>query len=263
MGSIDNILNKTSSKITYIDCCDYWKGLNLNSAEDYTRALFNFRVLYTCNTCCIEGETISYHNTRELFENVALTNYSGSFNTLVAVNNQRLLFPTVINDIANKVEMSIDLVKRYHKSLMMGLYDDVRYSKGERPGEFKIGDYGVGVADVGSFPEDVESDLSELLSEMEGMSYSSVDDVITAASYFHLAFEKIHAFADGNGRIGRLLMNYYLMLHGLPPVIIFDDDKETYYMALEVYDRTEYIDGFVKFIKEQMVSTWKSRIRKQ
>ena len=68
--------------------------------------------------------------------------------------------------------------------------------------------------------------------------------------------KRIHAFADGNGRVGRTLLNYILMCNNLPPVIIFDEDKETYFMALEVFDHTEKIDGFVQFLKEQMVKTW-------
>ena len=46
------------------------------------------------------------------------------------------------------------------------------------------------------------------------------------------------------------------MVAGLPPVVIFDEDKETYFMALEVFDHSDKIDGFVAFIKEQMVKTW-------
>ncbi|MCC8081597.1 MAG: Fic family protein [Lachnospiraceae bacterium] len=44
-------------------------------------------------------------------------------------------------------------------------------------------------------------------------------DVMTIAAYFHLRFEEIHAFADGNSRLGRTLLNYYLMLHDYPPLV--------------------------------------------
>lgn len=67
----------------------------------------------------------------------------------------------------------------------------------------------------------------------------------------------IHPFADGNGRVGRTIMNYYLMTHGYPPTIIYQEDKETYYMALTVFDKTQEITGFRKFIKEQTIKTWK------
>lgn len=53
------------------------------------------------------------------------------------------------------------------------------------------------------------------------------------------------------------MLNYYLLIHDLPPVIIFDEDKETYYIALEVFDRTDELSGFIQFLKEQTVKTWK------
>lgn len=79
---------------------------------------------------------------------------------------------------------------------------------------------------------------------------------MTVAAYFHLSFESIHPFADGNGRVGRTLLNYYLMTHDYPPTIIYDDDKPTYYLALTVFDKTGKIDGFIEFLKEETEKTW-------
>jgi Fic family protein len=59
--------------------------------------------------------------------------------------------------------------------------------------------------------------------------------ILTAASYFLLKFESIHPFADGNGRTGRTLMNYYLMINGLPPTILYEEDKK---MAPQKVDTT-------------------------
>jgi len=46
------------------------------------------------------------------------------------------------------------------------------------------------------------------------------------------------------------------MINNLPPAVIFDEDKETYFMALEVFDHSDKIDGFVEFLKEQTIKTW-------
>lgn len=80
-------------------------------------------------------------------------------------------------------------------------------------------------------------------------------------SYLHLRFEEIHPFADGNGHVGRTLLNYYLMTHDYPPLILYSEDKRTYYMALAVYDKTRKISGFIEFLKEQMVKTWEKKKR--
>ncbi|NLG10945.1 MAG: Fic family protein [Coriobacteriaceae bacterium] len=55
-------------------------------------------------------------------------------------------------------------------------------------------------------------------------------------AFFHLRLEKIHPFGDGNGRVGRLIINAQLEQHDYPPVIIRVEDKQRYYEALEAYD---------------------------
>jgi len=59
---------------------------------------------------------------------------------------------------------------------------------------------------------------------------------IESAAYFHLRLEKIHPFGDGNGRVGRLIINIMLEQAGLPAVIVRDDDRPEYHAALNAYD---------------------------
>lgn len=111
-------------------------------------------------------------------------------------------------------------------------------------------------------PEDVEEEIDYICDELAEAGLDSIDAALKAAAWFHCNFERIHAFTDGNGRVGRTILNYILMFNDLPPAVIFDEDKETYFMALEVFDHTDKIDGFVKFIKEQTVKTWCRRTPK-
>jgi len=60
---------------------------------------------------------------------------------------------------------------------------------------------------------------------------------IVVAAYFHAAFESIHPFRDGNGRIGRLLLNYMLKQAGFPMVDIKYKDREKYYQSLQNVDK--------------------------
>ena len=76
---------------------------------------------------------------------------------------------------------------------------------------------------MGAAPEDVADEMGELLSEIQDVP---VQNALTAAAYFHAKFENIHPFADGNGRTGRLAMNYFLVLRDHPPIVIHEEDRK-------------------------------------
>ena len=113
-----------------------------------------------------------------------------------------------------------------------------------------------GPQEVGALPEDVPEELNGLLSELKCVK---PEQALTAAAYFHAKFENIHPFADGNGRTGRLLMNYLLFLGDHPPIISHEEDRKAYYAALERFDRERELDSLTEFLKEQTVKTWSAR----
>lgn len=86
------------------------------------------------------------------------------------------------------------------------------------------------------------------------------ENVLTAAAYFHAKFENIHPFADGNGRVGRLAMNYLLVLHGHPPVVIHEEDRKAYYAALEAWDNRQELAPLREFLIGQTEKTWEKQI---
>lgn len=127
----------------------------------------------------------------------------------------------------------------------------------ERPGEFKKHDYVTGVHEVGSSVENVESELRDLFTEVN--EYGG-KNVLKVSTYLHARFEYIHPFADGNGRVGRTLMNYYLMIHNYPPLIVYDEDKRIYFECLQKYDETEEIDSLCEFLKYETEKTWEKMV---
>ena len=76
------------------------------------------------------------------------------------------------------------------------------------------------------------------------------------AAYFYLAFEGIHPFADGNGRVGRALMNYALVTNDHPPLIVYDEDKLAYYGAMQVWDDEGDLAPILDFLRAEAVKTW-------
>lgn len=242
--------------ITYENVLNYWIKKNIRTAADIRLVLDNFKILFAYNSNKIENPETSYHNTREIFENGKVINFTGDLRTLFEIQNQKDSFEYLIDKMVKREPITKELILELHNTLCKGCYDEARFLKGERPGTFKIHDYGVG-DDIGASPEEVEDEITDLCDELRENEGA---DPLMIAAYLHMRFESIHPFADGNGRVGRTLMNYYLIIHDYPPTIIYDDDKETYYMALAVYDKTDDLKGFVQFIKEETVKTWSNRV---
>mgnify|MGYP002511114654 CR=1 FL=1 len=110
---------------------------------------------------------------------------------------------------------------------------------------------------MGAPPENVAEEMEELLKELQDVSS---ENVLTAAAYFHATFENIHAFADGNGRTGRLAMNYLLVLQGHPPIIIHEEDRKEYYDALVAWDTRQELVPLRELLIGQTEKTWEKQI---
>lgn len=255
--NLNNCITAEEVDMKYEDVINWWKQQGIVSSAELKLVLENFSILFACNSNGIEGSSVNYHTTRDIFEGNKISNFSGTAREIFETQNQKFAFDFMLKAFDVKESISIDFVLKLHSLLMYGCYDENRWRKGERPGKFKVHDYCVGVADVGSYPDEVETDLTELLAELR---QAETGDVLTKAAYLHAIFETIHPFADGNGRVGRALTNYYLLQQGHPPIVIYSEDRETYYLALEVFNRTGKLDGFVQFLKEQTVKTWKSKV---
>ena len=230
-----------------------------NTRYDIESDLMDFRILFAYNSNKIENNEINYHDTREIFENGKVSSFKGDPRTLFEIQNQKNCYDFLIDKIAEKERISISLIKQVHKLLTEGTYDEIRYQKNERPGEFKKGDYIVGKDEVGVEAEEVEKELKKLLDEI--YAYNS-DDYLTIAAYFHVRFESIHPFADGNGRVGRTMLNYYLMTNGIRPLIVYEEDKDLYYRCLQNYDENDDIDEMKKFLDYCQKKTWQKKTAK-
>ena len=245
----------------YEDAVKLWQGWHVKTEVDIDRRLDNFRILFAYNSGKIENEAITYNDTREIFENGRVLNYTGIPRTIFELSNQKVCYEFLKSKLALRAPITIAIIREIHAALTGGAYDEHRYvERGERPGEFKKHDYVVGFAEVGSLPEDVEDDLLERLSELDGYEGK---DILTAAAYFHARFEYIHPFADGNGRVGRTLLNYFLMIHDHPPLIIHDEDKAKYYDALAAYDNSEDLESMTTFLKQHAERTWEKTLERE
>lgn len=230
------------------------RKIEIQSMDDFEKELYDFKILFAYHSGKIENDNITYHNTRDIFDSGRVVGYTGDLKTLYEIENQKQCYEFLKPCILEKKAMDIEFIKQVHYEPTKGTYDEYRYRiNQERPGELKIHDYVTGKNEVGSPPENAEKDLLDLLAEINAQG---LNDYFLGGVYFHAVFENIHPFADGNGRVGRTLMNYYFMTHNIAPVIIYNEDKDLYYKALEIYDTKEDLKPLYDFIETQQAKTW-------
>ena len=116
-----------------------------------------------------------------------------------------------------------------------------------------------GKNEIGASPDDVAEEMRELLAELQDVPE---DRILRAAAYYHVKFEIIHPFADGNGRTGRITMNYFLVQNGHPPITIHQEDRRAYFDALEAWDERQELAPMEQFLREQTVKTWEKQINR-
>ena len=237
----------------YARLCAAWRGRGIGNREELARALEDYRVSFSYNSGRIENPHITYHNTRDVFENGRVIGYTGDVRTLFEIQNLKECHELMLDSFAGRAPITEELVLLFHRTLTQGTYDERRWKQGERPGEYKHRDFVVGARGVGCLPENVGHEMNELLGEL---ALATEANVLTVAAYFHLVFESIHPFADGNGRCGRALMNYLFVLYGHPPIIIFNEDQMAYYGAIEVWDAEQDLAPMCGFLRAEAVKTW-------
>ncbi len=246
--------------MTYESILDLWKKQNIKNANSLASVLSSYSVNFAYNSGKIENDEITYHDTREVFDKDGVTSYTGSTKTLFEIQNSKAAYERMLSAFDNKQIVNEEFLKEIQMILTNGTYDERRYQIGERPGEYKHHDYVTGKNEVGASVEDVQEEVCELLDEL-----TDIDDknALVAAAYFHAKFENIHPFSDGNGRVGRLLMNYILLINNHPPITIYEEDRKDYYDALEKFDEELELNRLIDFLKSQLVKTWEKQLNKE
>lgn len=234
-----------------------WQQKNITTDAELAEALNGHSISFAYHSGKIENEKITYHDTREIFEHDGVTSYTGDLRTLFEIRNAKDAYEMLLGSFQKKRVFDESFIKELHRVLTQNTYDTRRWQLGERPGEYKHHDYVTGKEEIGAASEDVAEEMNELLSELVDVTDR---DALTAAAYFHVKFENIHPFADGNGRVGRLAMNYFLIMHDHPPIVIHEEDRKGYYTALEAWDVSQDLDPLRDFLQEQAVKTWEKQI---
>ena len=243
------------------DIVQWWRDKKIRTEAQLAEILNGHGVLFAFHSGKLENERVTWHDTREIFERDGVSNYTGDLRTLFEIRNAKSAYEFFLTAFGERRPLDEAFLLRLQKLLTRNTYDARRYALGERPGAWKLHDYVTGKREIGAPPEDTAEETRELLAELQALPPSLPGDkILTAAAYFHAKLENIHPFADGNGRAGRLAMNYFLVRHNHPPIVIHEEDRACYYSALEAWDASQDLTPMREFLAAQTVKTWRGRI---
>lgn len=199
------------------------------------------QVNFAYNSNKIEGSHLTEDETEEIFETnsfIPKTDDAIRFDDLTEMKNHFRLFDYMLDIIDD--ELTKDNIIEMNKILKRNTSDEEnpRYNVGG----FKIIPNKIGLINVieTSHPDDVEKDMDELLSWYNNLNKITLENIIE----FHVRFERIHPFGDGNGRVGRIIMFKECLKNDIVPFIILDNDKPYYMRGLKEYknDKMYLID---------------------
>jgi len=183
----------------------------------------------TYNSNHIEGSRLTHDQTRYIFETntIGLSEQSLNVDDIIETANHFRCIDVIIENARSA--LSEKLIKTLHSILKAGTSD-------AKKAWFAVGNYKKLPNEVGgmetALPEEVEREMKTLLGVYNSKQKVTIEDIID----FHVRFERIHPFQDGNGRIGRLIMFKECLKHNLVPFIIEDEIKMFYYRGLKEWD---------------------------
>ena len=185
---------------------------------------------FSYNSNHIEGSTLTEEQTAYIYETNSLIN-KGDFtkvDDIIETTNHFKLFDYMLDTIEEPLNQ--ELILEFHKILKTGTSDD-REKEWFVVGGYKKLENFVGDINTSS-PKDVKMDIEDLLKDYNSKNKITINEIAD----FHVKFERIHPFQDGNGRIGRMIMFRESLKHNVLPFIIDEKNRDFYYRGLKNYD---------------------------
>ena len=199
-------------------------------ANKYSEGIYHkTQIDLTYNSNHIEGSRLTHDQTRYIFETntIGVENEVLNVDDVIETANHFRCIDMIIDNA--KAVLTEKFIKELHLILKSGTSDS-------RKDWFAVGDYKKIPNEVGgmdtALPEEVADKMKTLLTEYNGKEEKNFEDILD----FHVKFERIHPFQDGNGRVGRLIMFKECLKYNIVPFIIEDNLKMFYYRGLKEWN---------------------------
>lgn len=204
--------------------------LQEEKASKYSGGIYHkTQIDLTYNSNHMEGSRLTHDQTRFIFETntIGIENEVVNVDDIIETTNHFRCIDMIIDHV--KTELNEKFIKELHFILKNGTSDS-------KKDWFAVGDYKKFPNEVGNMktplPEEVDNLMKELLKEYNSKKEKTFEDILD----FHVQFERIHPFQDGNGRIGRLIMFKECLKYNIVPFIIEDNLKIFYYRGLKEWN---------------------------
>lgn len=204
--------------------------LQEEKASKYSGGIYHkTQIDLTYNSNHMEGSRLTHDQTRFIFETntIGIENEVVNVDDIIETTNHFRCIDMIIDHV--KTELNEKFIKELHFILKSGTSDS-------KKDWFAVGDYKKFPNEVGNMktplPEEVDHLMKALLKEYNSKKEKTFEDILD----FHVQFERIHPFQDGNGRIGRLIMFKECLKYNIVPFIIEDNLKMFYYRGLKEWN---------------------------
>ena len=211
------------------------KGINtMKISNDY---LDDLLVRMAHHSTAIEGNTLTQGETKSILIDGYIPR-AMNLRELNEVINYKSFMQFIRDNLEDLPPISLELIKKIHFLLCQNAIDGVA-------GTFKtIPNMVIGASFTPTQPYMVITELQEWILNLEAqLENQEKEGIIEAICHQHIAFERIHPFSDGNGRVGRALMVYTCLQKGIAPIVVTKEDKAEYISYLNTADVT----GLTKF----------------
>ena len=212
-----------------------WKRIPKDAKEKQKEEI---SIAFTYNTNAIEGSTITLEETREIISDKIAPN-----KPLRDIQETEMHSKVFLNMLDNKEKITNNLILQWHKEIF----------EKTKPGI--AGRYRDYLVRVGNYIAPDWQDVKNLMEQLIDFINKNHLNPVELAARAHYRFESIHPFGDGNGRIGRLVMNSILWHFGYPMLIIEYKKRKAYYKA---FSKGE--ENFVNYFIKRYISVHKRRL---
>lgn len=211
----------------------------LPSPDESGQSLSDSLVFETYHSCALSGNSFSFDETKRLVDGFVVPEKTLKEHLEIVGHRDAFLYARSLS--RNHLKLTERMIKQIHSLLMIGCPMD--------KGAYRLS----GLASHNGLPEfapprQINRQMEELLAGLGKTTLHPVENAVL----FHLRFGMIHPFSDGNGRMGRLLLNLLLINHGYPPATIRLEDQTRYCQAFSDYCKSKTTIPLLQLVEERM-----------